>query len=145
MKLLANIKKLIITLAVAVCVCSCFGDAETSHKIVGKWGMVSGGIERYGVFASIEKGEGYLKTIEFREDGSFEEVCGSAVAIGTYEVKSSQSISYSYTSVSGEGPEYFAIHSSGKWMCQFWNDDSFTLYDYSASPAFEVSMSFDRL
>ena len=35
MKLLASIKILIITLAAAVCVCSCFGDAETSRKIVG--------------------------------------------------------------------------------------------------------------
>ena len=105
--------------------------------------MVSGVIERYGVYEKVEKGDGYHKIMEFLPDGTFTETCGTATASGTYKVSGS-SIRYSYSDVSGSGPAYFAIHRSGRWNYQFWKDDSFTLYDF-ASAALEISMNFEKI
>ena len=121
--------------------CSDFTGPERS--IVGEWGMVSGGIKDKGVFTALDATDaGFYKTLEFREDGTFTEICGECVASGTYKVTSG-AISYLYSDVKGIGPDYFAIHSSGSWIYHFWEDDFFTLYDF-ASPK-EVSMSFRRI
>ena len=82
--------------------------------------------------------------MEFLPGGTFVEKCGSKTATGTYSIKSSQSISYSYTDFPKGGPEYFAVHKSGTWTYYFWDEDTFTLYDY-ASSSHEVSMTFSRI
>ena len=140
-------KKIVALIIALVGVFSCtdmmFG---TKYSLEGEWGMIGGGIKRSGEFTSIEKQEnGYLKTIEFFADGTFKEVCGDAVATGTYQRRGSQAITYSYDSFPNDGPEYFAIHESGTWTYYFWSEDSFTLYDFVDSPSFEVSMTFERL
>lgn len=140
-------KKIVLLFIAVACAFSCtdmfFG---TTYSLEGKWGMVSGGIKRSGSFTSIEKmEEGYYKTIEFSADGTFKEVCGDAVATGTYKMRGSQSITYKYDSVPDKGSVYFAVHSSGTWTYSFWSEDSFTLYDFADSPSFEVSMTFVML
>ena len=120
---------------------ACAGLLQPSHTIVGTWEMVSGGIKDKGVFTSLEKVDGKVyKTIEFRDDGTFTEVCEGLTASGTYSFNST-GIKYSYSSVPEGGPAYFAIHKSGLWTYMFWEDDFVTLYDFS-SPTYEVSMSF---
>lgn len=128
-----------------VLLCSCFGSESAQKSLIGEWGMVSGGVEKHGVFAGLEHKDDYYKTMEFREDGSFTEICGELVANGTYEVVNSQRIKYSYIDAPGGGPEYFVIHRSGSWTYYFFESDAFTLYDYSASPSLEVSMTFKRI
>ena len=129
-----------------LCLSGCAGllDGSTPYPLEGEWGMMSGGIERYGKFEEIDVIAGGPKTITFLSDGTFTETCKSLVAKGTYEVKAGSVIKYKYTSIPEGGPEYFAIHESGKWTYQFWASDSMTLYDY-ASPALEVSMTFARV
>ena len=121
-----------------------FGDGGSTYSLEGQWGMVSGGIERNGVFSGLENKGDYYKTMEFNEDGTFVEKCGDLTASGTYSIQGSSTISYTYSEVSGEGPAYFAIHKSGTWMYAFWNQNSFTLYDYS-SRSLEVSMTFSKI
>ena len=106
--------------------------------------MVSGGIKKNGSFNSLNEKDDFYKTIEFLSDGTFIETCGSETATGTYKVGGGQSITYSYTNYPNGGPEYFAIHKSGKWTYQFWSPDSFTLYDFSSSSN-EVSMTFTKI
>ena len=121
-----------------------FGGSGSTYSLEGKWGMVSGGIERNGVFSGLDSKDDYYKTMEFNEDGTFVEECGDLRATGTYTVQGSSTISYTYSEVPGDGPAYFAIHNSGTWMYVFWNANSFTLYDYS-SRSLEISMTFSKI
>ena len=134
-------KKFLALLISLVCFIACVGD---NSALEGNWGMISGGIKKNGVFSSLDDKGDFYKTMEFNTDGTFTEVCGGLSATGTYKVKGGSSISYTYKSISGNGPEYFAIHSSGTWTYHFLGSDSFTLYDFSSS-SFEVSMTFKRL
>ena len=132
-------------LLVAICfmMASCGDTPSSDRSIVGTWGMESGGINEGHGLKTLEKEAGaYYKIMEFREDGTFMETCGNLTASGTYSQKGS-SIKYSYNVMPSGGPIYFAIHSSGSWMYQFWEDGWFTLYDYTSS--LEVSMSMRRL
>lgn len=138
-------KKVLLFLLASLIVSACVDLFSSSkYSLEGTWGMVSGGIKDNGKFRDLNKTGEYYKTIEFSDDGTFTEKCGTLVATGTYKVKGSQSISYSYTDVSGSGPEYFVVHRSGSWTYYFWEEDSFTLYDY-ASSSHEVSMTFERI
>ena len=123
-------------------ICTSCGDLfGPAHSIVGTWGMASGGIKAGGEFTELPERSSYYKIMEFREDGTFTETCDNCEATGTYS-QSGSIITYQYTKVEGSGPEYFAIHDSGAWTYYFWNDVSFTLYDFSST---EVSMTFRRI
>ena len=138
-------KRALLVLAFLACMIlpSCSDLFAPRNSVVGEWGMVSGGIKKNGKFTSIDKEDSYLKVMEFFEDGTFTETCGELKASGTYTQKGT-SISYKYTSVSGDGPEWFVVHRSGTWTYYFWSSDSFTLYDFS-SATYEVSMTFERI
>lgn len=136
-------KRFLLALMVCLIASSCT-DSLSSSKLEGEWGMVSGGIKDNGGFRSLEKKGEYYKTMEFLADGTFVEKCGSLTATGTYTVKGGRSICYSYIDAPSGGPEYFVVHKSGTWMYQFWDEGSFTLYDY-ASSSHEVSMTFSRI
>ena len=105
--------------------------------------MVSGAIKHGGTYSELPKTGTYYKVIELNQNGTFEETCGDYTAKGTYVVEGSQTISYSYTDVSGSGPSYFAMHDSGSWMYRFWDENTITIYDYTSQ--LEVSMTFIRM
>ena len=139
-------RKISALLCALVCLafCSCVGlSTPDTPSLEGRWGMVSGGIEKYGDLQLLEGKSGHYKTMEFRSDGTFTEECGVFVAQGTYKIKGGD-IKYTYTEIPSNDVEYFAIHESGTWIYKFWGENTFTLYDY-ASSALEVSMSFERL
>lgn len=136
-------KVLFITTMICLLATACGELFGTQHSIEGTWGMVSGGIKKNGSFKSLDEKSDFYKTIEFKSDGTFIETCGSYTATGTYK-SSGQSITYSYTDYPNGGPEYFAIHKSGKWTYQLWGADTFTLYDFSSS-SYEVSMTFTKI
>jgi hypothetical protein len=125
-------------------ICTSCGDIfGPSYSVIGKWGMVSGGIKADGKFTELaEKTDSYYKTMEFREDGTFTEICGDLTANGTYK-QSSGKITYNYTEVPLGGAKYFAIHNSGTWTYYFWEDNIFTLYDFTST--LEVSMTFKKI
>ena len=133
---------LFVTSIICLLATACGDLFGSQNSIEGKWGMVSGGIKKNGSFNSLEEKSEFYKTIEFLSDGTFVETCGTHSATGTYKV-SGKSITYSYTDYPNGGPEYFAIHKSGKWTIQFWDAGSFTLYDFSSS--YEVSMTFNKI
>ena len=139
-------KKITILFCALVCLtlgsCSGLFDSK-SPSIEGRWGMVSGGVEKYGKLQTLEKTDYHYKFMEFRDDGTFTEECGVFVATGTYKIQG-ESINYTYTNIPSNSVEYFAIHESGTWMYHFWGENTFTLYDF-ASAALEVSMTFERL
>lgn len=135
---------LFVTTFMCLLATACGDLLGSQNSIEGKWGMVSGGIKKNGSFNSLNEKDDFYKTIEFLSDGTFIETCGSETATGTYKVGGGQSITYSYTNYPNGGPEYFAIHKSGKWTYQFWGPDSFTLYDFS-SLSNEVSMTFAKI
>ena len=136
--------RLLLIAFVCLLATSCVDMFGPSRSIVGKWGMVSGGIKNGSDFNSLEENEGsYYKIMEFLEDGTFTETCGELTATGTYSQKGSTSITYSYTDTPSGGPAYFAIHKSGSWMYYFLDEDSFMLYDYASST--EVSMRLKKI
>lgn len=133
---------LFVTTFICLLATACGDLFGSQNSIEGKWGMVSGGIKKNGSFNSLEEKSEFYKTIEFLSDGTFVETCGTQSATGTYKV-SGKSITYSYIDYPDGGPEYFAIHKSGKWTIQFWDAGTFTLYDFSSS--YEVSMTFNKI
>ena len=135
---------LFVTVIICLLTTACGDLFGTQNSIEGQWGMVSGGIKKNGSLTSLDEKNDFYKIIEFKSDGTFIETCGSETATGTYKVGGGQSITYSYTDYPHGGPEYFAIHKSGKWTYQFWGADSFTLYDFSSS-SYEVSMTFTKI